>query len=234
MNEKWTKWAALSLLGWYFKDLLTSSVKEGVDVVTDLIGSGRRLTYSTQSLGPDEEHPDRLPQGVVEQDPDDLLIDACGIVGREISPDAYALARMVRSEAGSAGKLTKVRLANVAMNQARALGWSVYNVVVYHKTATRDGRYGAQISGRFASSRDPYESDLLAAEEALQGDITGGATNFAHQSAFGKQLGTASNIQPFVDTLASEGKVPGFYAPDSNLIFFWRGSVPDGVKEGLG
>lgn len=223
MSKRWAWLLSAIGIGWYFRDALFSSVDGGINFVSDLVGSGQRLTTSSTNS-----------DGVVLQDPDHLLAEACETVGRDISADAYALARMVRSEAGSSDLLTKVRLANVAMNQARSLGWSVYDVIVYHKTASRDGRYGAQISGRFASTRDPYESDLEAAEKALQGDITGGATNFAHQSAFGKQLGTASNIQPFVDTLASEGKVPGYYSPDSNLIFFWRGSVPDDAVEGLG
>ncbi len=213
----------LAILGWYFRDSLTSLTKSGVDIVTDFVGAGKKLTTST-----------RDSDGVVEQDPYELRAAAARTVGRDVSDDAYALARMVRSEAGSADLQTKVRLANVAMNQARRLGWSVYDVIVYHKTESRNGYYGAQISGRFASSQDPYEIDLKAAEIALQGDTTNGATNFAHQSAFGKQLGTASSIQPFVNTMASEGKVPGYYPPDSNLIFFWPKNVPDGAVEGLG
>jgi hypothetical protein len=191
--------------------------------MSDLVGSGRRLSTSHEDSN-----------GVVLEDPDDLLAQAIRTLGGPISADSYALARMVRSEAGPADLVTKVRLANVAINQARALGWSPFDVIVYHKTATRNGRYGAQISGRFASGSDPYEIDYKAAVKALSEDITNGAINFAHQSAFGKQLGTASSIQPFVDTLAQEGKVPGYYPPDSNLIFFWHGEVPDGAKEGLG
>lgn len=223
VDRKWYYAGAVALGGYLFRDFLFSSIDGGIDVLSDLVGSGRKLTLSSQDS-----------DGVVEQDPEALRVDAETLLGREISADAYALARMVRSEAGAANITTKVRLANVAMNQARALGWSVYDVIVYHKTPARDGRYGAQISGRFASSKDPYEADLKAAEQALRGDITGGATNFAHQSAFGKQLGTASNIQPFVDTMAREGKVPGYYGTDSNLIFFWRRSVPDDATEGLG
>lgn len=220
---KWGWWALSAFLGYYFRDLLFSSAKGGVDVLVDLVGSGRKLTNSTRDSA-----------GVVAEEPDTLRGDAEAFLGRSVSADAYALARMVRSEAGSADLTTKIRLANVAINQARALGWSPFDVIVYHKTASRSDRFGSQISGRFASGLDPYEIDLRAAEQALQGDITNGATNFAHQSAFGKQLGTSSSIQPFVDTLAEEGKVPGYYGADSNLIFFWRGSVPDGVKEGLG
>lgn len=223
MDRKWYYVAGITLGAYLFRDALFTTVDGGIDVLSDLVGSGRKLTISEQ----DEN-------GVVTDSPDYLLSEAINTLGRDISHDAYALARMVRSEAGAADLTTKVRLANVAMNQARALGWSVYDVIVYHKTAFRDGRYGAQISGRFASSRDPYEIDLRAAEEALRGDITGGATNFAHQSAFGKQLGTASSIQPFVDTMAAEGKVPGYFAPDSNLVFFWRGRVPNDAVEGLG
>lgn len=193
--------------------------------MTDLVGAGKRLSSST-----------RDDAGIVVEDPEELREQAATAsgLGSELTSDTYALARMVRSEAGSADLTTKVRLACVAINQARALGWSPYDVIVYHKSGSRDGRYGSQITGRFASGSDPYEIDVKAAVLAQQNDITNGATNFAHQNAFGKQLGTASSIQPFVDTLAQEGKVPGYFPPDSNLIFFWRDSVPSGAKEGLG
>jgi len=223
VSRKWYAIAAVAGAGYLFRDVLFSSIDDGVDVLKDLVGSGKRLTVCTTDSS-----------SIVLEEPEALLSEAVSVVGRDISPDAYALARMVRSEAGASDLTTKVRLACVAMNQASALGWSPYDVIVYHKTAARNGRYGAQISGRFASTRDPYEIDLKAAEQALRGDVTNGAINFAHQSAFGKQLGTASSIQPFVDTLAQEGKVPGYYGSDSNLIFFWRGSVPDDANEGLG
>jgi hypothetical protein len=149
---KWGWWAVTAFLGWYFRDLIFSSAKGGLDVVTDFVGAGDRLTVST--------HDDA---GVIREDPEDLRAQAEKYLGREVSEDAYALARMVRSEAGSADLVTKVRLANVAMNQARALGWSPYQVIVFHTTGARDGRYGSQITGRFASGKDPYEIDQFRA-----------------------------------------------------------------------
>ena len=212
-----------SVIGWIFRRDLARVFEGGISMAKDVVTKGRRLTTCTTT-----------DEGVVVEEPDDLLVQASETLGRSISADAYSLARMVRSEGGSSDYGTKVRLACVAINQARALGWSVRGVIVYHKTSWRNGRYGAQISGRFASGSDPYEIDLRAAEEALQGDVTGGATNFAHQGAFGVQAGTASSIDSFVRTLAAEGKVPGHYPPDTNTVFFWRGKVPGGAEEGLG
>lgn len=219
----WQWWAVTTIALYVFRDSLFSATRGVGDFMSDLVGAGRRLTVSATDN-----------EGIVIEEPEALRLEACETLGEEVSADEYALARMVRSENGSASLETKVRLACVAVNQARALRWSPYEVIVYHKTASRNGRYGRQISGRFASTRDPFEIDLKAARLALAGDVTDGATNFAHQSAFGKQLGAASSIQPFVDTMAAEGKVPGYYPPNSDLIFFWRGSVPDGAKEGLG
>lgn len=189
---------------------------DAVNVILDFAGKGKRLTTSTT----DEN-------GVVQESPDDLVQQASQTLGRDVSRDAYALSRMVRSEEGSADTLTKVRLANVAMNQAAALGWSISDLMTFHRTASRSGHFGAQISGRFSTAQDSYESDLAAAEQALgAGDQTGGALNFADRAAFGIQAGSGS-FESFNASLATEGKQPGTF-PDSpqRLVFWWRGSLP--------
>jgi len=225
-SEKQWLWIAVAVGGYLLlrRGGPIRAVQDVTDIIGDIVGRGRRLSHSTLD-----------DNGVVQEDVDDLLVQAVNVVGSDFGRDAYALARMVRSEDGSADLATKVRLANVAINQARDLGMTPEGVILYHKTDFRSGKFGRQISGRFASTLDPYEIDLKAALQALQGDTTQGATNFAHQSAFGVQVGTASSIQPFVDALAKEGKVPGYFAdrgPD--LVFFWRGSVPNIATEGLG
>jgi len=213
----WAVIVGLAIL-WALLDVSPIDLAElGAGMISDAAERGRQLTTSTLNA-----------DGVVLEDPQ-ALVDAAGAaLGRPIDREAYALARMVRSEEGSAGQITKVYLANVAQNQARALGWSLWDLMLYHKTPERAQRFGRQISGRFATTLDPFESDLAAAEWALANpDQTGGAVNFADRRAFGIQEGTTT-FAAFVATLADEGKQPGTLpsAPDK-LVFFWRGGLPD-------
>jgi len=171
--------------------------------------------------------------GVVLESAEELARQASEALGREVSIEAQALARVCRSEEGRAGQRAKTYLCHVMLNQAG--GRDIVATIQAHNTTKRNGHFGAQISGAVASGADPFESDLNAAEYALaeraQGiDPTNGATNFVDRRAFGVQAGTGS----FEDLLArwgAAGKVPGRLpdAPD-NLIFFWAGSVPDGAE----
>jgi hypothetical protein len=194
--------------------------------VLDFVGRGPRLTTST------------VIDGVVQESPAELAAAAAAVVGRDVSQDAIALALMCRAEGGSQGQLSKVYRCHVAINQARALGWSVVDVITYHQTPARARRFGEQTSGRFASGRDCWECDLLAAEYALgqrdRGeDPTAGALNFVDVGGFGAQPGTGS-FESVVERWAADGKVPGTL-PDapSGLVFFWRGRLPD-IAEGIG
>jgi len=189
---------------------------DALNVVTDFAGRGERLTTCQVD-----------DAGVVTDDPDALVAAASAAVGYDVSRDAYALARMCRSEEGSADTLTKVRLCNVAQNQAAQLGFTVWDLMLFHKTSTRAGRFGKQISGRFSTVKDPYESDLAAAYQALQlGDQTGGALNFVDRRAFGVQEG-ATSFDATVASWAKEGKQPGTLpGSPSSLVFFWRGDLP--------
>jgi hypothetical protein len=203
---------------WALLDVSPVDLAElGAGMISDVAERGRQLTKSTVNAA-----------GVVTDEPQALVDAASATLGRPVDPEAYALARMVRSEEGSAGQITKVYLANVAQNQARALGWSVWNLMLFHKAAERSGWFGRQISGRFATTADPFESDLAAAEWALSNpDQTGGATNFVDRRGFGVQEGTGS-FQDFVQEMAAEGKVPGVLpSAPSKLVFFWRTRLPD-------
>lgn len=193
---------------------------DALPALVDVVERGRRLSVDTENTA-----------GVVLDDPGTLRAAAEAIVGRPIALDAYSLARVCRSEEGRAGQVAKTYLCHVVMNQAQALGMGVTEVIEFHRTASRDQHYGAQISGRVASGEDPYESDLAAAEYALAErnngqDPTAGASNFVDRRAFGVQEGTGS-FAALVAAWAGEGKVPGNLpdAPD-DLVFFWRGSVP--------
>lgn len=197
-----------------------------INPLVDVVQRGRRLTTCT------------VVDGVVQESPGELAAAAAAVVGRDVSEDALALALMCRAEGGSDGQISKVYRAHVAINQARALGWSVVEVITYHQTPARSQRFGEQISGRFASGRDCWESDLQAGEYALSQrdrgeDPTGGALNFVDVGGFGAQAGTGS-FAAVVEKWAADGKVPGTL-PDapSGLVFFWRGKLPD-FAEGIG
>lgn len=195
-----------------------------IPALQDIADRGKRLTHGTTDT-----------YGVVVETADQLVREAAAVVGRAVNVDAYSLARMVRSEEGSAGQIAKVFLCHVMCNQAAALGWGITQTVQFHTAPYRAQAYGKQITGRVASGSDPYESDLAAAEYALaqraQGeDPTNGATNFVDVGAFGAQAGTGS-FNDLVDHWAEEGKVPG-KLPNTpkGLVFFWRGQLPPGVE----
>ncbi len=191
--------------------------------LVDVVDRGQRLNYST------------VVGGVVQESAAVLAAAAGEVLGRPVTLDAIALARMVRSEDGTAGQIAKCYKCHVAFNQAEKLGWSVVKLITYHTAADRAGHFGEQITGRFASGRDPYENDLSAAEYAIAQraagqDPTFGALNFVDVGGFGAQLGSGS-FQDTVEAWAKDGKVPG-RLPDSpsGLIFFWRGEVPDNAE----
>lgn len=191
--------------------------------LVDVVERGKRLNYAT------------VVGGVVQESAADLAAAAGEVLGRPVSEEAIALARMVRSEDGSAGQIAKSYKCHVAYNQAEKLGWSVVKLITYHTAPERAGHFGEQITGRFASGHDPYENDLTAAEyaQAQRGagqDPTFGALNFVDVGGFGAQLGTGS-YQATVDAWAKDGKVPGKLPETPNgLIFFWHGQVPDGAE----
>ncbi len=214
----------LGLLALYLLSDGELSLQSIGDSVLDALERGKRLTVSTISDGRDP----RVPKGVVLDDPNDLLETACSTLGFRISLAVMSKARVARSEDGDAHWKTKVRICNVVQNQADRLGWTDEQVVLYHTGAGRENRYGRQITGRFASIADPYESDVKIAQRAEQEDMSLGATNFAHPRAFGVQEGTTT-FEDFVATMADENKFPGVFPESDTIVFFWRGNVPDGA-----
>lgn len=222
--KPWVKWALIAvalLAGAWLADTdlpVVSEVGEVLPALYDDLFRGAQLSRGT------------VVNGVVQEDVATLAAQAAAVVGRDVAPDAYALARVCRSEEGRAGQMAKVYLCHVMLNQAG--GGDVVATIQAHNTSARNGHFGEQISGAVSSVQDPYESDLNAAEYALaqraQGDDpTGGATNFVDRRAFGVQAGTGS----FADLVArwgASGKRPGTL-PDAsaNLVFFWAGAPPD-------
>lgn len=182
----------------------------GRHVVRDFVTKGRRLTTTT------------LGDGYVEASPDELAAAAAAVVGRPVSVDAYALARMVRSEAGSGSVRARQAVAWVAINDAGERWSLLYTLTVNNRRPAN--KFGQQLGGRYATSRDPYENDLAIAEAVLAREVsdpTGGATKFVHRGAFGKQEGTGS-YESVVQRWGREGYQPLELGDVGDLVVFRR------------
>lgn len=158
--------------------------------------------------------------------------------GRGVSPDAYALGRVVASEAGGQPFIGQVGVAWVVRNNAARKGRSILATVTratLHKgrdDGSGDGFFGRQgdpVGGyRFvASSRDASDDHLEVGRAVAAGDIddpTEGALNFDSPNAYGKQAGTEeSGADEFAENREAEGKesfaLPGI---SINTLRFWR------------
>lgn len=173
-------------------------VDDVTNMIGDLVKRGQRLSQS----------PRLDSNGQVPLDPEELRAQAEATLGRPVSMDAYALARMIRAEGGSGPVPEKQARAWVALNDAHQHGWSLLYTI-----AGPDGLFGRQRGWRYASGRDerngdtsdPYENDLYVAESVLAcvlPDNTGGAVKFVDIDSFGVQEGTGS----YEDTVAKWAK----------------------------
>lgn len=158
--------------------------------------------------------------------------------GRGVSPDVYALARVIESEASGLPWIGQVGVAwvvrNVAAKKGRTILRTVTRATLEHgKTdGTGDGFFGRQgdsIGGyRFvASSKDPPDDVIETATAVASGDVddpTGGALNFDSPQSYGKQAGTsADGADAFATSREGEGKelvtLPGV---SESRLRFWR------------
>jgi hypothetical protein len=187
--------------------------------VADFGKRGRRLTTTT---------PDDL--GIIQESPAGLAAKASAVAGRPVSLRAYAVARMLRSEAGER-TAEKPFLVGVAVNDARKLGWPLDQLMLFHTASARAGKFGKQISGRYATTKDPYEIDLTIAESVLGeidlggGNPAGSARKFVHKNAFGIQEGTRT-FSAVTAEWAMEGLFPMDPGTGTDLVLF-------GPKAGL-
>ena len=197
--------------------------------VVDLTTRGKRLSHST------------MVNDVVVESPAALAGEAAATFGLPFSRDVYALMRMVRSEGGSSDeKRLKV---HVALNDAKALGWSWERLMTYadnldlpggqaHPTA--NGHYGRQYTNkltpragrRYSTAADPYENDarivLTALDEHNAGiDPTGGARKFLDKDAMGGGQPGTSSYEAKAAQWRSEGWEPTPIA-GTDLVLFHR------------
>ena len=192
----------------------------GIPYAINLTRRGKRLNDT--SLDGD---------GNVTADPETLAVEAAAVVGRPVDLNAYALARMLRSEEGSQPPEVKRLLAHVALNEAAARRVSLLQLLTNSTVASRTGKFGRQRSRWAATTWSPYEIDLGVAEEVIaEGqslDPTGGARRFVDRLAFGVQPGTGSYAD-LVAKWAKEGLMPARIPPAPlRLVFFRYGGASD-------
>jgi hypothetical protein len=187
-------------------------VTKAVDLTADLLDQSERLTDAPASSS-----------GVVPETPAELAEEAAVTLGRFVSVDAYALARMIRSEDGRGSPRRKIAIAWVAVNAARAR-----RVGLLQLLTTNDRRapfkFGIQRGGWCSTAQDPYEVDLKVAERVLDGELadpTGGAIRFVHRDAFGVQEGTGSYAS-VVERWGAEGLRPVDLGDVGDLVVFRR------------
>jgi len=176
------------------------------------------------------------PRGIVFQTPDMIRGAAQKELGRQITPGASALARMIASETDPRHPETAQIRAHIALNDladlhSRHPDWhwasSIDGVITYSSIPAHNGYFGQQRWGRrYASDKDYNEPQLLAAEKAIADhaagiDPTGGALKFIDRRAMGGvQAGTGS-FDAKVAEWAGEGLHPftlrGY--PDDLYVF---------------
>lgn len=181
--------------------------REVVDGVKDMATKGNRLSFGTF----DEA------AGIVLDSPETLRQAASTRLGRTISKDAYAGARMIRSE-GAAQGLLRI---HVALNDLESFRYAstLFQLLTYSTDPMRKGVFGKQYSPavrdpddptkwlypnpnkrRYATRQDPYAGDVAISvqgiEERLRGiDRVNGATKFIDVKDMGVQEGSVSFAQ---------------------------------------
>lgn len=189
-----------------------------------LVGRGEVLSSGT------------LVNGVVQEDPSDLVAQASAVLGFAADSDTYALARMGRSE-GVDGMVYRM---HVALNDLQSLqstyGLGVYSsmtaLMIHSKVAGADGHYSQQSLGkRYSTARDPFQADYALAQQVQSDhdsgiDPTGGATKFVDKSGFAAQPGATQTYAEVAAQWASNGYTAQ-NLPDasSNFVVF----VPSGA-----
>lgn len=175
-----------------------------------------------------------LTNGVVNEDPQQLISAASSVLGATADPDTYALARMGRSEGVDGMELRM----HVALNDLRALqavyGTGIYSsilaLMVHSKNTSADGHFSAQRLGkRYSTAHDPYMGDYQLAEQVQQDDAsgidpTGGATHFIDKDGPLYVAGQLASYDDYVVSMASQGFTPtvGPAGSSDNFVIFNR------------
>lgn len=190
----------------------------GGPVVVDIAVRGARLSRSTW---------DAADMQTIAEDPEDLTAQAADVVGQSVDADEYAAARMCRSEEGHASDFVKRCLIQTAINDAERHGWTLLRALTVSSVSARTGRFGHQVTRRYSTAVDPFDSDLQVARQAIADHAAGiddaqGAEKFVNIGAFA----TPTKYAEVTAAWAREGLSPfRIDGVPSQLVFFRRGAA---------
>jgi len=194
------------------------------------------MKFLTRGKKVNASWPYNKTSGLVEAEPEALAEEA------GCTTDEFALATMLSSEHGNDPQAFKEAVGSVALNEARARGLSISDLLLQAKNVSHQGFFGSQAdqekktssgaaaSDRYASTaRQPYEDDVGIAKQLLSGavpDPTGGARQFDSpkaQDAGFKKGKYSMDADALAAKRESEGKelvtVDGI---DPYRLRFWR------------
>lgn len=172
------------------------------------------------------------PDGRVHDAPSSLARLASAFMGRPVSLDVYALARMGRSETDAEHAETFALRIHVALNDLLDLNtrkhmvWTPADLITYSTQPMHRGYFGEQhIGRRYASTKNPTAADIIAVELVMHDraegiDPTHGALKFVDRLSMGKQRGSGS-FDALAASWAAEGLRPGTVEgmPDHFVVF---------------
>jgi hypothetical protein len=172
------------------------------------------------------------PDGRVPDAPATLARIASAYMGREVTPDVYALARMVASETDAHHPETAALRVHVALNDLadlnhrKHLNWRPVDLITYSTMPYHRDWFGEQYLGRrYGSSKNPTTEDVFTVERAISDraegiDPTGGAVKFIDKLSMGKQKGSGS-YEAKAAQWAEEGLHPATVdgMPDHFVVF---------------
>jgi hypothetical protein len=166
LRKYWITVAVAALLLWW---LMTGDIPI-LAQLQNMIGRGRRLSMSSLDSG-----------GNIVEATTDLVASASATLGRQVSQDAYDLARIADSEHQTADLREKAAIMQITINESQASGRSI------HAVATGGKGYGRQAGRWCSTASDPYEQTLLLAENVLGGtvaDETRDSRHWVHVTGF--------------------------------------------------
>jgi len=195
----------LAVLVWRYRSL-AAPVAIAAGYAVNTFSRGQRLTHTSADA-----------DGVIQDDPAALVAAASAVMGRPISAQAYALARMGRSE-GVDGMEHRMHVALNDLAELRARYPGTYpdleQLMIHSKNPISDGRF---------SKQGDYELALRVITDHGSGiDPTGGAVKFVDKDSFGVQEGTSSYAS-LIARWAGEGLEPSnVEGASDNFVVFRR------------
>jgi hypothetical protein len=173
-------------------------------------------------------------RGIIVEPPAVIAAALAAELGRPVSRDVSALARMLASETEARHPETAPVRAHIALNDLADLNrrhsdwhWTIEDLITYSSMPVHRGHFGEQRWGRrYASDRDGAAAYVLIAEQAIAEhargeDPTGGALKFIDKRSMLVQHGTRS-FESVASAWATEGLHPFQLAGYPEDLFVFR------------